>query len=83
MSVVDVRIQTVEDMYRLIWTATTDQHHLQRTLSAVLSSSIVPQSRWASVVCSVINTAGTARAVGAIGFTGKLTLRRFRETAAG
>jgi hypothetical protein len=65
MSVVEAKIQSVEEMYRLIWTAIENK----RPISAVYKERpgcFVP-SGWAAIAwdnraCSAINMAATARA---------------------
>ena len=48
MSVVEAKIQTVEDMYRLIWTAIANKQPIsaiyKELLPSVLSSQVGPQS---------------------------------------
>src|SRR5436305_29954 len=86
MSVIEAKIQTVEDMYRLIWTAVANK----QPISAIykeryrlfcphrLGRNRLGQPR---VLC--YQYGGERKRFGASGITGKLTLRDFRETASG
>ena len=66
MGVVRAEIQTVEDIYRLVWTACeqaeADRSQLSWTASAVLPSPIGPQSAQENCACCATNMAEKARA---------------------
>ena len=87
MGVVEAKIQTVEEMYRLIWTAiakqATDQRHLQGAPPPVLSSPVGPQSPGPAALALLPIWRGERERSGADRLTGKLALRRFREAKAG
>ena len=66
MSVVEAEIQTVEDMYRLIWTAIANK----QPISAIYKERYrlfcphrLGRNRLASSACFVISTVGIAKAV--------------------
>jgi hypothetical protein len=66
MGVVEAKIQTVEDMYRLIWTAIANKQPISAIYQG-LPRLFCPHGwaaiGWASPACSVINMAGKAKAV--------------------
>ena len=87
MSVVEVKIQSMEEMYRLIWTAIANKQPTSAiyngAVSAVLPSPIGSQSI-GTASCALLSIRRRERKrSGANGFTGKLALRGFREATAG
>ena len=86
MSVVKAKIQTVEDMYRLIWTAIATK----QPISAIYKDlpRLFCAHRWAAIVWmnqrALLSVRRRERKrIGADRVAGKLALRRFREIAPG
>jgi hypothetical protein len=74
MSVVEAKIQTIEDMYRLIWTAIANKPPINLSTKISLGCFARIGSAaigWGSFASSVINAAARARAV-----WGRLVRRR-------
>ncbi len=68
MSVVEAKIQTVEDMYRLIWTAIAQKQPIsaiykEKTFRGCFALTGWAGIVWASLACCAISTVARARAV--------------------
>ena len=66
MSVVEAKIKTVEDMYRLIWTAIANKQPISAIYKeryGLFCPHRLGRNRRVSLACSVINMAGRAKAV--------------------
>jgi hypothetical protein len=66
MSVIRAQIQTVEEIYRLVWTAVANKHPIEAVYKG--RSRCSARTDWAGTVkdgfaCRVISMAATARAV--------------------
>jgi len=65
MSVVTAKIQTVEDMYRLIWSAIANRQPISavyRDLPRLFCPHRLGRNRLANLACSAISTAARAKA---------------------
>jgi len=65
MGVVQAQIQTVEEIYRVVWTAVANKQPIEATYQGRLR--LVCRTDWAAIAkdgfaCSVINTVAKARA---------------------
>ena len=87
MSVVEAKIQTVEDMYRLIWTAIANK----QPISAIYKERYrlfcphrLGRNRLGQPQSALLSVwRGERKRPGADRFTGELALRDFREAEAG
>lgn len=65
MSVVEAKIQTVEDMYGLIWTAVASKQPIRaiyKDLPRLFCPHRLGRNRWVNLACSAINMAARAKA---------------------
>jgi hypothetical protein len=87
MSVVKAKIQTVEDMYRLIWTAVANKQPISavyKELPRLFCPHRLGRNRLGEPRVLCYQYGGESESgLGPIGFAGELALRRFRETAPG
>ena len=83
MGVVEAKIQTVEDIYRLIWTAIAHKRPVRAVYKSPSPTVLSSQIRWQSgrpTACAVLSIQwGKGERPGTSGFASELALRRTGE----